>query len=172
MKYVDYDFFNDIYGDTDISEATFNRLSWEVCRKLDIATTGADNVRKLAVAFPRDEYAAEAVRRCACKLIKIASEIEKSEETLNNAKGYVTREDGSLQGKVVSSVSAGNESISYAVSSGSSNATLIDKALADKSVQNKLYSDTISEYLSGVSDANGVSLLYMGEYTSRICSKG
>ena len=42
--------------------------------------------------------------------------------------------------------------------------TLIDKCLADKEAQKQLYSDTIRDYLSGVADANGVSLLYMGMY--------
>lgn len=45
-----------------------------------------------------------------------------------------------------------------------STATLIDKCLADKEAQKQLYSDTIRDYLSGVADANGVSLLYMGMY--------
>lgn len=164
MAYIDYSYYLNLYGERAIPEADFNRLSWDACRKVDIATTGVDNVRKLAAAFPTDEYAAEAVRRCACKLIEIASEIEKAEQTAQSAKGYVQREDGSLQGKVVSSVSAGNETVSYSVSGSSGMATLIDKALSDKAVQEKLYKDTITEYLSGVADANGVNLLYMGRY--------
>lgn len=165
MTYIDYEYYKSLYGDKAIPEADFNRLSWDACRKLDIATTGIDNVRKLKIAFPEDEDDAEAVRRCVCKLIEIAAQIEQAEETARNAQGYVTREDGSLQGKVVSSVSAGNESISYSVSGGSSSAsTLIDAVLTDKSAQDQLYKETIRDYLSGVSDANGVNLLFMGMY--------
>ena len=61
---------------------------------------------------------------------------------------------------MISSVSAGNESISYSVG----NATMIDKALSDPTVKEKLFRDTIREGLSGVTDANGVNLLYMGVY--------
>ena len=41
---------------------------------------------------------------------------------------------------------------------------MISKALVDFAVKEKLFRDTIREYLSGVSDANGVNLLYMGVY--------
>ncbi len=167
MGYVDYEFYKSIYGKKAIPEADFNRLSWDACRKLDIATTGIDNAKKLKVAFPVDEDDAETVRRCVCKLIEIATAIEHAEETARSAQGYITREDGSLQGKVVSSVSAGNEAISYSVS-GSSNATLFDKALSDKAVREQLYRNTITEYLSGIADANGVNLLFMGRYPYRL----
>jgi len=169
MAYVDYEYYKTLYGDNAIPETDFNRLHWDACRKLDTATTGIDNVKKLKVAFPVDADDAETVKRCACKLIEILSRIEQAEETSRNAQGYITREDGSLQGKVVSSVSAGNESISYSSSgSSNSNATLIDKALSDKEVQERLYRDTISEYLSGTADANGVNLLCMGMYPYRL----
>lgn len=168
MVYIDYDDFKALYGDNAIPEIDFNRLSWDACKKLDNATTGVDNVKKLKVAFPIDEDSAEAVKRCACELVSILYKLEQAEKTLQSAKGYVQREDGSLQGKVVSSVSAGNESISYSANGGSSTATLIDKALSDKAVQEQLFRDTITGYLSGVADANGVNLLYMGRYPYRV----
>lgn len=160
--YIDFEYFKSIYGET-VDETTFNRLAWDACRKADIATTGIDNVRKLAIAFPTDDYDAEAVKRCICSLINIAHEIEKAKETANSAKGYTETNEG-LRGNVITSMSAGNESISYSVGSSSTTATMIDKALADKAVQDKLYADAISESLSGITDANGVNLLYMGRY--------
>lgn len=166
MTYIDYPFHTSLYGD-DISEADFNRLSWESRRKLDVATTGIDGVKKLKVAFPVDEDDAEAVKRCACALVEILYRIKQAEEAARIASGYTETENG-LKGKVISSVSAGNESISYAVGSNATSATFIDKALSDKGVQEKLFSDTIREYLSGISDANGVNLLFMGEYPYRI----
>lgn len=163
MAYIDYEYFQKLYGEDTLPENDFNRLSWEACRKLDAATSGVDNVRKLKVAFPTDEDASEAVKRCACKLVYIAYQIEQAEKTANQTKGYTETESG-LRGKIISSVSAGNESISYATGSNSATATMIDKALSDPAVQEKLFADTIQEYLSGVADANGVNLLYMGVY--------
>lgn len=167
MAYVDYRYYQSIYGENAIPEADFNRLSWEACRKLDIATTGVDNYPKLRQAFPTDKYAAESVKRCTCILISTMYQLSQAEAAVTAAQGYTQREDGSLQGKVVTSVSAGNESISYSAK-GTEQKTLMNEALADASVREKMYKDTIREYLSGISDANGVNLLFMGEYPYRL----
>lgn len=158
--YITIDDYSAIYDAMD--EKAFDRLAFDVCRMVDNHTTGVDGVKKLKIAFPTDEDDAQAVKRCICKLIYIMSQIEAAEKAANQGRGYTETESG-IRGKVITSVSAGNESISYAAGGGSY-ATLIDKALADKSVQDKLLSDTIREYLSGVTDANGVNLLYMGRY--------
>ena len=156
-NYVDYEYYKTLFGEKAIPEADFNRLVWDSCKKIDNATTGVDNVKKLKIAFPTDEDDAEAVKRCVCELLSITYKIEASQ-------GYITLEDGTVMSKQVASKSEGNESISYVTSSNTGTATLIDKCLADKEAQKQLYSDTIRDYLSGVADANGVSLLYMGMY--------
>ena len=66
---------------------------------------------------------------------------------------------------MVSSVTAGAESISYAT--GGSTETVFSKALADESEKERMLQRIVKKYLSGVSDANGVNLLYMGEYPAR-----
>lgn len=161
--YVSYDLYQNLYSD-DLDEEMFNRLAYNACRKVDALTTGIDNVRKLKVAFPTDEDDALAVRRCICEMINIGYQIEQAKASADTARGFITREDGTVQGRMVTSISAGNESISFSTSGGSSTATFIDKALTDRTVQEKLYSDTVKEFLSGVPDANGVNLLYMGKY--------
>lgn len=160
--YVDLTFFQDLYPDSEIPDDQFDLLAWDASRLLNRMTTGVDGVKKLKEAFPTDEEDAEAVRRCACKLIYLAFRIQEAETALENARGYVEQSDGTVKGKIVTSVSAGNESISY--SGGSSSHTIIDKALADREVQEQLYMDTVTECLSGTSDANGVNLLYLGPY--------
>ena len=167
MAYVDYAYYQSLYGDSAIPEADFNRLSWEACRKMDAATTGIDGVRKLAVAFPTDEYAVECVKRCACELVSVLYQLKQARENAAKASGYTETTNG-LQGKVISSISSGNESISFSSGTSGSSATVIDKALSDKAAEAQLYADTIHEYLSGVSDANSVNLLFMGRYPYRI----
>lgn len=161
MAYIDYEYFTSIYGE--IPETDFNRLSWEASRKIDVYTSGIDGVRKLKIAFPTDEDSAEAVKRCVCKLIQVMQEIEEAETSARQASGYVETENG-LKGKVISSVSAGNESISFAVGSNAGTKTIFDEAISNKAAQEQLFRDTIYDYLSGISDANGVNLLYMGRY--------
>lgn len=134
-------------------ETDFNRLSWEACRKVDALT-----LNKLKFAFPTNEDDAEAVRRCVCKLIEIAGQIEAANKRVSEGQGYITDESGALRGKVVSSVSSGSESISY-TAKAEGGSTLIDAVLSDKAAQERLYRDTVREYLSLIRDSNGVDLL-------------
>lgn len=166
--YVNYEDYVSLYGEKSMEEATFNRLSWYAEKKIDINTTGIDGIKKLKIAFPVDVDDIEAVKRCALSLTDIMYQVEQAEENLKSSQGYVTREDGTLQGKIISSVSAGSESIHYDVGGNANTVTLIDKVLSDKSAQEKLYKDIIFEYLSSVMDANGVNLLYMGKYPYRV----
>lgn len=162
MEYIDYEYYTDLYCD-DMSERVFKILAWEACKKVDTATTGLDGVKKLKVAFPVDEDDAESVKRCVAKLINTSYLIKQAEKRTNKVKSYMEREDGTLVSQVVSSVSSGSESISYGNGSASSaNSTIIDAVLSDKNAQDNLYMDIIREYLSGICDANGMSLLYMG----------
>lgn len=164
VKYADYEFYKTLYGEKSVSETDFNRLSWDACKRIDVATTTANSIKKLKIAFPTDEEGAEAVKRCLCELINISYKLERAEERVNASQGFVQREDGTVSSKLVSSVSAGNESISYSTTNNTSAATLIDKALSDKTAQEQLYRDTIAKYLSGVTDKNGINLLYAGRY--------
>ena len=162
MAYIDYEYYQSLYGEKAIPETDFNRLLWDAEREIDKATSGVDGVRKLQVAFPTSDYDAEAVKRCVCSLVEFLKQIEDAERNANSLGQYTERADGSLQGKVVSSVSAGNESISYAVGKSAdtaiSNAT---KSLQDKDVTVYAF---IASRLHGVSDANGVNLLFGGRY--------
>ena len=153
MGYVTYNYYKSIYGEDSMPETDFNRLSWEACRKVDTLT-----LNKLKFAYPTDEDSSEAVKRCVCKLIEIAGQIEAANKRVSEGQGYITDESGALRGKVVSSVSSGSESISY-TTKAESGSTLIDAVLSDKAAQNKLYRDTVWEYLSLIRDSNGVDLL-------------
>ena len=161
MAYADYSRYTSIYGEGSISEIDFNRFSYDASRYMDYCTTGVDGVKKLKIAHPTDADDAEAVIRCACALIHDMSEIDAAEKRAASVRGLVQREDGTVTGAVVSSVSSGSESISYSVSSGQS---AIDAAVASEDEHRKLYFATVRKYLSGVKDANGVNLLYGGAY--------
>lgn len=149
--YATYDDYIQLYED-DITEQEFVRLEMEAERIMDIATTGVDNVAKLKRAFPEDSKTA--IMFCTCQIINVGKQIADAEA----ASGYVAGANG-LQGKAVSSVSAGNESVSF---SGGSSA--ITEAAYNAEKKRKLLLDTANVYLSGLTDANGVNLLYMGAY--------
>ena len=166
MAYIDYEYYKSLYGQNALTEPDFNRLSWDAEREIDKATSGVDGVKKLKIAFPIDEEDAEAVKRCICSLVEFLKQIETAERNASSLAQYTEREDGSLQGKVVSSVSAGNESISYAV--GKSSETAISTAVKSAKDKEKVIYQFITSKLSGVSDANGVNLLFAGRYPYRV----
>ena len=149
MAYITRSRYVELYGDIDPFE--FERLSFDASRLMDKMTTGIDNVKKLKTAMPTDEDDAEAVVMCCGKLISLMKAVE-------SADGFVTREDGTVISKAVSSISSGSESMSFGGGSATSSAA------SDVNARNALFTDTVKAYLSGIEDANGVNLLYMGRY--------
>lgn len=164
--YVDYEYYKSLYGEKAIPEADFNRLSWDADRAMDKATSGVDNVKKLQIAYPTDEYDSESVKRCACALIDLLNQIEQAELNASKAQGYAERADGTLQGRVITSMSAGNESISFATATSQSQ-TIISSAIKSEKDKQLVVYDFIKSRLSGICDANGVNLLYAGAYPYR-----
>lgn len=156
--YITYSEYTQLHGAVD--NIGFSRLAFNACRYLDRLTTGVDGVKKLKVAFPVDEDSAAAVKHCAADIVNILLQIQEAEQSASAGRGYEATENG-VRGKVVSSVTAGNESISY---SAGGQSTALDAAISDPAARDKLIYSTIRQYLSGVQDANGVNLLYMGVY--------
>lgn len=164
--YVDYEYYKSLYGEKAIPEADFDRLLWDAEKEINKATSGIDNVRKLQVAFPTGNYEVESVKRCVCALVDFLNQLENAESESNSISGLVERADGSLQGKIVASVSAGNESITYAV--GKSSDTAISNAIKDLHSKDMAIYQFISSRLVGIADANGVNLLYNGPYPYKV----
>ncbi len=161
MIYTDLEFYSNLYPNDDI-EDDFNRLSWDASKLMDRLTTGVDGVKKLTAAYPSDKDDAESVKRCACALVNLMHKVEVVQETQEQAESYIKNEDGTYQSALISSRSAGNESISYAT--GTSKVSALSTAASDPEARKALYRETVESYLSGVRDANGVNLLYMGRY--------
>lgn len=162
MAYADYNYFNDLYFDMWITEAEFNRLSWEASNFLDKATTGVDNVHKLREYFPTDAEAAESVKHCFCAIVKLMLDISRAECDARMAGGFITAPDGTIMPRMASSISSGSESRTFSANIAAANPYFAVVGNAD--AQNAMYRAQVKKYLSGVSDANGVNLLYMGEY--------
>lgn len=134
MGYVTYDYYKSIYGEDSMPETDFNRLSWEACDWIDNLT-----LNKLKFAFPTNEDDIEAVRRCVCKLIEIAGQIEAANKRVTEGQGYVLDEaTGAMRGKTITNKTSGSESISY-TAKAEGGSTLIDAVLSDKAAQERLY---------------------------------
>lgn len=157
--YIEYSEYAALYDAPDLS--AFNRLAYQACSIIDRHTTGVDGIKKLKVAFPVDEDSAAAVKHCAAHIVNFLHQIMEAEKSASMARAYTETENG-LQGRIISSVTAGNESISY--STAQAQKTAADMAMTDLAYRNNHIRSIVREYLSGVTDANGVNLLYMGVY--------
>lgn len=161
--YITYENFKAIYTDTTVSEADFNRLGFRAQRVLDDLTTGLDGIRKLAVAMPTEEYAKECVVRCLGELINLSAQVEATQ----NAGAAAKQADGTVAASAaVTSVSSGDESMTFA--SGSAVSSAIREAAGSPTAERQLYAATIREYLNGIDDANGVRLLFGGRYPAAL----
>ncbi len=141
---MDYARYAALYPDGP-DESAFDRLRWEARRVMDRATTGLDGLRKLEAAPPVNEQDREAVERCEAALVHLLWQADQAES-------LVSRDDGTVTGRVVTAVTAGSESVSFAAPAVSAQ---------DREARCR---ETVERYLAGVRDANGVNLLYMGLY--------
>lgn len=160
--YISKEEYAAIYDPID-DEKLFTRLAYDACRSIDRLTAGADGIKKLKVAFPTDEDSAEAVKHCTAHIVHFLYQIQEAEKSASVGRGYEQTEGG-LRGRVITNVSAGNESVSY---SASQQQTAADLAMMDAAQKERTIREIVKEYLSGVADANGVNLLYMGPYPVR-----
>ena len=163
MIYTDSEMYASLFPKDDV-EDDWSRLSWEASSLMDRLTSGVDGIKKLTVYPPTEEGDATAVKMCACNLVHLMHRIELLEQATEQASALVTDADGTVHGAVVSSKSAGNESISYATGTSASKGTTLIAAASDPLTRDKLLRDTVTAYLSGVKDANGVGVLYGGSY--------
>lgn len=146
--YIDFDEYSKVYND--LTAESFDILCFKACLELDKQTKGVDGFSKLDNAFPEDEKSARAIKLCAIELVHLLNNLK----NLENASGYEVTDDGKYIGKQINSVSSGSESVSF--SAGNSAYKAEDK----RSLINSL----VREYLSGITDNNGVNLLFMGAY--------
>ena len=144
MAYITEADYEALYGSIDTAD--FTRLSYDASRFMDYQTTGIDGVKKLQLYPPSGDD----VKMCCAKLISLM-------KTIEDADGFITRADGTVVSKTVSSVSSGSESISYSTGA-------LSAAVTDSVARTRLYKDTVKAYLGGLTDSNGVNLLYMGRY--------
>lgn len=145
MTYIELSEYTTTFGK--IETELFVRISAKAARMMERYTTGIDGFNKLRKAYPEQER--ETIQYCAGELIRYLSCCELNESALNTAEDT----SSGTHSKIITSVSAGNEAVSYATVTGVS-----------RLEQEQTCARIIREYLTGIQDANGVYLLYMGAY--------
>ena len=154
--YADFNYYKTKYGGKVIESADdFTHFGRKAERRIDKITTS-----KLQFAFPTKKKDKEAVKDCLCELAEFLYQLDSYQRAAMDSTGVVTQADGTVRGKVVTSISSGSESIGYSAKSSAD--TSLMEAVKDKKVADAMINSMIRDGLSGVPDANGVNLLYVG----------
>ena len=130
--------YTELYGE--IPDPVFLLISVQSEQYLRSATTGVDGYNKLQ-NLSADSPAFTIVKLCAMEVARFLHLVQ----------------NVAIDGKIVTSISSGNESVSYS-------ATEVEKAATDQSAKAKACISIVRNWLSSVQDDNGVNLLYMGAY--------
>lgn len=156
MSYTDYEFYkNKFYGDT-VPESDFLKYAERASDRIDQYTFD-----RLVDGLPDDERVKTKVQKAVCAVADTMYQIDQIKKASMDTVGTIQKEDGTVVNKAVSSVSSGNESISYVTGSNISS-NVYTQASMDKKVENALLLNVATEYLAGATNDKGICLLYAG----------
>ena len=166
MAYTDFEFYATTYHGNVVPEADFSRIADRASDFLDVITFD-----RLIDGLPDDERAKTKVQKAVCAVSDKMYELELADkQALSAAAGGTSSGTaggtGGVNAGVITSRSAGSESISYAspseMANGAKTWSAVYQAAGDETLTNKLLYSAAKLYLMGVKDNNGVNLLYAG----------
>lgn len=163
MAYADYDFYTESYYGNVVPGADFDRLAARASDFIDTLTF--DN---LVDGLPADKRSQKRIKKAVCSLAELMYQIELAEKNaINQASANVTDINvGNISTGIVTSVSSGSESISYATpqqkASGAKEWSAVYAAAGDVQKTNDLLYETALPLLMGVRTDEGVPILYAG----------
>lgn len=163
MAYADYEFYtSSFYGGT-VPKSDFLQLSERASDWLDTATFD-----RLVDSLPSSERSQKKIKKAVCSLVEVLYQFEQAKKQASAAaSGSYSVEVGTgTSTGIVTSVSSGSESISYATpqqaGASAKEWSAVYAAAGDPKQENKLMLDTVRPYLMGVTTDEGVPLLYAG----------
>lgn len=164
MAYVDYEFYTTSYFGSVVPETDFPRMVEKASDFIDTMT-----FNRLVDGLPTNKRSQKRIKKAVCSLTEIMYQIELAEKNATNAavSGASTAigAGGSTTG-VVTSVSSGSESISYAtpqqIGASAKEWSAVYAAAGDVQKTNDLLLKTALPLLMGVRTDEGIPILYAG----------
>lgn len=164
MAYADYDFYKTSYFGSAVPETDFPRLAE---RASDFVNTMTFD--RLVDGLPENERSQKRIKKAVCSLTELMYQIELAEKNATNvaASGSSTTigSGGSTTG-IVTSVSSGSESISYAtpqqIGASAKEWSAVYSVAGDTQKTNDLLLKTALPLLMGVRTDEGLPILYAG----------
>ena len=163
MAYADYEFYTTSYFGSVVPETDFPRLAERASDFVDTMTFD-----RLVDGLPTNERSQNRVKNAVCSLTELMYQIELAEKNaINQASENVTDTNvGNISTGIVTSVSSGSESISYATpqqkASGAKEWSAVYAAAGDVQKTNDLLLKTALPLLMGVRTDEGIPILYAG----------
>nr|DAY15445.1 MAG TPA: Head Tail Connector Protein [Caudoviricetes sp.] len=163
MAYVDYEFYQKSFFGNVVPESDFMRMSERASDFIDSLTFD-----RLADGLPSDDRQQKRIKKAVCSLAELMYQIELAEKNaINQASASAT--DTNAGGKstgIVTSVSSGSESISYAtpqqIGASAKEWSAVYAAAGDVKKTNNLLYKTALPLLMGVRTDEGIPILYAG----------
>lgn len=163
MAYADYEFYTTSYLGSVVPEADFPRLAERASDFVDLMTSD-----RLVNGLPTDERSQKRIKKAVCSLAEKMYQIELAEKNaITQASANVTDTNvGNISTGIVTSVSSGSESISYATpqqkASGAKEWSAVYAAAGDVQKTNGLLYRTALPLLMGVMTDEGIPILNAG----------
>jgi hypothetical protein len=164
MAYADYEFYTTSYFGSVVPETDFPRLAEKASDFIDTMT-----FNRLVDGLPTNERSQKRIKKVVCSLAELMYQIELAEKNATNAavSGASTAigSGGGTTG-IVTSVSSGSESISYAtpqqIGASAKEWSAVYAAAGDVQKTNDLLLKTALPLLMGVRTDDGIPVLYAG----------
>ena len=163
MAYADYKFYTESF-DNVVPEADFSRLAERASEFVDTMTFD-----RLVDGLPTNERSQKRIKKAVCSLAEILYQIELAEKNAANAAASGTSTTSGTGGSttgIVTSVSSGSESISYAtpqqIGASAKEWSAVYATAGDVQKTNDLLYKTALPLLMGVRADNGIPILNAG----------
>lgn len=164
MAYADYEFYKTSYFGSVVPEADFPRLAERASDFVDTMTFD-----RLVDGLPTNERSQKRIKKAVCSLAELMYQIELAEKNAANAAASgasTTIGSGGSTTGVVTSVSSGSESISYAtpqqIGASAKEWSAVYAAAGDVQKTNDLLLKVALPLLMGVRTDEGIPILYAG----------
>lgn len=163
MAYADYEFYTTSYFGSVVPETGFPRLAERVSEFIDLMTSD-----RLVDGLPTNKHSQKRIKNAVCSLAEKMYQIELAEKNaINQASANVTDTNvGNISTGIVTSVSSGSESISYAtpqqIGASAKEWSAVYAAVGDVQKTNDLLLKTALPLLMGVRTDEGIPILYAG----------
>ena len=164
MAYADYEFYTTSYFGSVVPEADFPQLAEKASDFVDTMTFD-----RLVDGLPTNERSQKRIKKAVCSLAELMYQIELAEKNAANAAASgasTTIGSGGSTTGIVTSVSSGSESISYAtpqqIGASAKEWSAVYTAAGDVQKTNDLLLKTALPLLMGVRTDDGIPVLYAG----------